>query len=113
MQLCAIEEMCKKSQVLNPPSGVLFGLSPRSFHLKLTKDIFKTRETLDQSLLHMFSLLERLCGPEQKTFVLFPLTFRSGDKPEDDALIFEKLDDYRIGLPPDEEARATLLRLIE
>lgn len=113
MQLCAIEEMCKKSQVLNAPSGVRFGLSPLSFHLKLTKFIFTTRDTLDQSLLHMFSLLERLCGPEQKKFVLFPLTFRFGEKPEDDALIFEKLDDYRIGLPPDEEARASLLRLIE
>ena len=96
-----------------PPSTVPFGLSRQDFHLKPTAEIFNTRPSLDQSLLHMFSALQRLWNSPHKIFVLFPLTLRCGKSLPEDALVFDRLHDHRIGLPADEAVRQALLDLLE
>jgi hypothetical protein len=116
IQLCAVEQVCMLMHLPAPtlhPSSVQFGLSLHDFHLKLTKDIFKTRSTLDQSLLHMFSVFQRLWNSPHQKRVLFPLTFRCGKSPSEDTLVFDRLHDYRIGLPADETVRQALLELLE
>jgi len=118
IQLCVIEAVCTLMHLPSPAlhssaSSVPFGLFLHDFHLKMTRDIFTTRPSLDQSLLHMFSVFQLLWNSPSKVFVLFPITFRCGASPPDDALVFDKLHGYRIGLPADETARHALLGLLK
>jgi hypothetical protein len=121
-QLGIIEGMCKTRPTASAPpphrlpvSLTPFGLSRSDFHLKPSRAVFLSRASLDQSLVHMFSVMELLWRSSDATraSVLFPITFRCGHADGDDALVFEQLSSHRIGLPADARTRARLLEHIQ
>jgi hypothetical protein len=91
--------------------GLVLELSTKLYHMKPLSEFFCTNRTMDSSLLHMFQILELLWHESTREYVLFPITVRSDAQTP--ALVFPKLDDYKIGLPSDKASRKTVIQKLE
>ena len=96
---------------LNNLSSVKMGLDPAKYHCKLMDDFFPVLEYKGTSVTHMLGVTSRLGGT---SYACLPLAIRLKDKQCNcDAMIFQKLVGYRIGLPDDSDDRDTLVSTME
>ena len=104
-------EQYVKSNSLTRPRSVAMGLDPAKYHSKLMDDFFPVLTFKDASLTHMLEVTSRLAGT---SYACLPLAIRLKDKKCNcDAIIFEKLVGYRIGLPNEHDDRVALVSTMQ
>lgn len=88
------------------------GLFENLYHLKREKEFFCCKRDVDDSLLHLFSVMSAVFTDEIcRQNVLFPLCIRQATKAFD--LVFLKLTKYKIGLPASLPLRKKLLASVK
>ena len=84
------------------------GYNENLYHLKNQTDFFPSKGDFDDSLLHLFGVMNAMfTDPSCRGNILFPLCVRQTKKSFD--LVFQKLTEYRIGLPTCSTLRKSLM----
>ena len=104
-------EQYVKLNNLTRPSSVAMGLDPEKYHCKLMDDFFPVLLFKEWSLTRMLQVTSPLAGT---SYACLPLAIRLKDhRCTCDAIIFENLIGYRIGLPKEPDDRVALVSAMQ